>query len=119
MKTLATRVLAKVLVPLALTCALALPMAHKPAHAQFGTRLTDHLAGQWFRDGRPEEPCAIFQEGSVLLLVNERGSLATGRVLDAETFVVIKGDGWASGLQAAAIDAGHTLVWGNGTFWRR
>jgi hypothetical protein len=119
MKTLVTRILAKVLVPLALTCALALPMASKPAHAQYRTRLTNHLAGRWFREGRPQEPCTIFQQGSALILVNEFGSFATGRVVDAQTFVVIKGDGWDSGLQAVVLDGGYTIAWGNGTFWRR
>src|SRR5262249_25695300 len=35
-------------------------------------------AGEWLFDGKEDQPCAIFQQGRVLLLVNERGEMATG-----------------------------------------
>jgi hypothetical protein len=49
--------------------------------------------GEWLYDGKEDQPCAIFRQGRVLLLVNENGELATGRITEAKKLVVLKGDG--------------------------
>jgi hypothetical protein len=36
------------------------------------------LTGEWFNGGNVNQPCAIFQQGHVLLLINEKGDIATG-----------------------------------------
>jgi hypothetical protein len=37
------------------------------------------LPGEWLYDGKEDQPCAIFQHGRVLLLVNEEGELLEAR----------------------------------------
>jgi hypothetical protein len=77
------------------------------------------VAGEWLREGKADQPCAIFRHGPVLLLVNENGDLGTGR-LDADgKVVVLKGDGWDKGLTAEVQDKGKSLKWSNGTVWSR
>ena len=77
------------------------------------------LAGEWLYEGNKDQPCAIFQQGRVLLLVNEDGELATGRVTEAEKFVVLKGDGWEEGLVGELAKDGKAISWANGTTWKR
>ena len=77
------------------------------------------LPGEWLYDGKEDQPCAIFQQGRVLLLVNEAGELATGRVTEAEKFVVLKGDGWEEGLVGELAKDGKAISWANGTTWKR
>ena len=55
----------------------------------------------------------------VLLLVNEDGELATGRVTEAEKFGVLKGDGWEEGLVGELVEKGKAISWANGTTWKR
>jgi hypothetical protein len=71
--------------------------------------------GEWLMEGRADEPCAIFQHGRVLLLVNECGELVTGRVTEATKIVV---GGWGD-LVGELTDEGKTISWGNGTKWQR
>jgi hypothetical protein len=72
------------------------------AQADRGSR----LAGEWFNDGKVEQPCAIFVHGRVLLVVNEKGNLATARVTEAGRFLVLKGTagrrGWSASWPTAA-----------------
>src|SRR5262249_42063031 len=77
------------------------------------------LPGEWLFDGKEEQPCAIFQQGRVLLLVNEDGDPATGRITEAEKFVVLKGDGWEEGLVGEVAKDGKSIAWANGTTWKR
>jgi hypothetical protein len=77
------------------------------------------LPGEWLYDGKEDQPCAIFQQGRVLLLVNENGELATGRITEAEKFVVLKGDGWEEGLVGEVAKEGKAISWANGTTWKR
>jgi hypothetical protein len=77
------------------------------------------LPGEWLYDGKEDQPCAIFQQGRVLLLVNEDGELATGRVTEAEKFGVLKGDGWEEGLVGELAKDGKAISWANGTTWKR
>jgi len=77
------------------------------------------LPDEWLHDGKEDQPCAIFQQGRVLLLVNENGELATGRITEAEKFVVLKGDGWKEGLVGELAKGGRVISWSNGATWKR
>ena len=77
------------------------------------------LPGDWLYDGKEDQPCAIFQQGRVLLLVNEEGALATGRITEAKKLVVLKGDGWEEGLVGALVEKDKAISWANGTTWKR
>src|SRR5262249_39778266 len=77
------------------------------------------LPGEWLYEGQEAQPCAVFQRGRVLLLVNENGELATGRITEATKFVVLKGDGWEEGLVGELTKDGKTINWANGTTWKR
>ena len=77
------------------------------------------LPGEWLYDGKEDQPCAIFQQGRVLLLVNESGELATGRITEATKFVVLKGDGWEEGLVGELVEKGKAISWANGSTWKR
>ena len=82
--------------------------------------LSDNLQGPWFMEGDKHEPCAIYQQGEVLLVVNEHGSLATGYTTGETKFTIAHGEGWQSGLHADIADGGKTIIWRNGsTVWRR
>ncbi|MBA4064652.1 MAG: hypothetical protein C0501_13250 [Isosphaera sp.] len=74
-------------------------------------------AGEWFHGGKVDQPCAIFQHGRVLLLVNERGDLASA-VLTAEDKVSVQ-QGWEQGYTGAIGDRGKTIVWKDGAEWKR
>ena len=85
------------------------------AQADRGSR----LPGEWFNEGKVEQPCAIFAQGRVLLVVNEKGNLATARVIEAGRFVILKGDGWEEGLVGELADGGRAIAWKGGGAWRR
>jgi len=74
------------------------------------------LAGEWLYEG---QPCVIFQQGGMLLLVNNGGRLASGRVTGAKRFVVLKGVGWEEGLVGELAEKGKAIRWTNGTTWKR
>jgi hypothetical protein len=81
-------------------------------------------AGEWLNEGREAEPCAIFQQGRILLLVNEAGQLATARMTEAKKFVTVKGllvngEGWEEGLVGEITDEGKAITWANGSTWKR
>ena len=80
---------------------------------------TSKLPGEWLYDGKEDRPCAIFQHGHVLLLVNEDGELATARLTEANKFVVLKGDGWEQGLVGELDEQGKAIAWSNGSTWKR
>jgi hypothetical protein len=77
------------------------------------------LLGEWLYEGKEDQPCAIFEQGRVLLLVNENGELATGRVTEAKKFVVLRGDGWEEGLGGDLAENEKAISWSNGTTWKR
>jgi len=105
-----------------LLAALAPATAHSPATDKKAPKSQAKQASQWPGerqfDGKEDQPCAIFQHGRVLLLVNEDGEYATGRITGANTLIVLKGD-WEEGLTGTLIDNGKTISWGNGTSWKR
>ena|SRR6266568_3350671 len=73
------------------------------------------FAGGWLYQG---QPCAIFQEGSVVLAVNEAGNLGTAQVTGDNTLIVV-GGGWDLGLVGTMDDRGETINWSNDTVWTR
>jgi hypothetical protein len=82
---------------------------------------TSKLPGEWLYDGKEDQPCAIFQHGRILLLVNEEGELATARLTEARKFVVLRGyGGWGEeGLVGTLDKQGKTISWSNGSTWKR
>jgi hypothetical protein len=38
------------------------------------------LSGEWLNEINKDQPCGIIEQGRVLLLVNEKGDLASGRM---------------------------------------
>src|SRR5262249_2182079 len=77
---------------------------------------TSLFAGEWFYQG---QPCAIFQQGGILLVVNEGGALATPHITGPPEFVSWGGAGWDSGLVAEVVNSGAQINWSNGTVWTR
>jgi hypothetical protein len=86
-----------------------------PAQAERGSR----LAGEWLNEGKVDQPCAIFVQGRVLLVVNEKGDLGTGRVTEAGKFVILKGDGWEEGLVGELAEGGKVIAWKGGATWKK
>ncbi len=85
----------------------------------FAQNKADDVAGEWLYEGKMDQPCAIFRHGSVLLLVNQGGHLATGRMEGKGKVLVISGNGWQKGLRGEVRDGGKSLTWRNGTVWKR
>jgi hypothetical protein len=75
--------------------------------------------GEWLYDAKEDQPCAIFQHGRVLLLVNEEGEFATARLMEAKKFIVLKSEHWEEGLVGELDDEGKSISWTNGTSWKR
>jgi hypothetical protein len=81
-------------------------------------------AGEWLLEGRPDQPCAVFQHGRVLLLVNELLHLAVGRVVGFRRIVVTDALTWSdksqgNGMAGALSADGLTILWENRSTWRR
>ena len=77
------------------------------------------VTGEWLMAGDSKQPCAVFRQGDVLLVVNERGDQATGRMTGEKTLTIIKGDHWEPGVTAELHDEGRSLVWSDGSVWKR
>lgn len=77
------------------------------------------VSGEWLLSGNVDAPCAIFRHGVVLLLVNERGDLATGRMEGRGKLIVNKGAQWQAGVTAEVQDGGRSLLWRDGSVWSR
>jgi uncharacterized protein (TIGR03067 family) len=86
-----------------------------PEAPKSSARETSNWPGEWLFEGKDDQPCAIFQHGRVLLLVNERGELVTGRITETTKLVVQSWDN----LVGELTDEGRTISWGNGTAWKR
>jgi hypothetical protein len=72
-------------------------------------------AGEWLNEGREDEPCAIFQHGRVLLIVNEHGDFTTGRMTEAKKFTA---KDWGD-LVGELTKEGKEIAWANGSIWKR
>ena len=81
--------------------------------AQVATR-NSRLATGWLYQG---QPCVIHQQGSMLLLINEAGSIGSGVWTGNNTFTVLGGSGWDAGLTAQVSNHGNTISWSNSTVW--
>jgi hypothetical protein len=75
------------------------------------------VTGEWFKDGKLEQPCAIIQQGRVLLLINEKGDMAVAHMTEANGFSVIKG--WEDGVAGRIGDRGKVIRWKSGGEWKR
>jgi hypothetical protein len=73
--------------------------------------------GEWLFEAKEDQPCAIFQQGRVLLLVNEEGEFATGKITGENRIVTRWGE--EAGLVGELDEKGKTISWGNGTTWKR
>jgi len=82
-------------------------------------KANENLQGVWYYEGDNSTPCAIFQQGNLLVLINERGDMATGKTVADANVVVIscREGGWQVGLKATI--NGDALSWANGTVWKR
>jgi hypothetical protein len=77
------------------------------------------VAGEWHIKNRPDQKTAIFRHGDVLLIVNERGDVASARLENAQRVIIRKGADWQDGSSADLRDAGQSLVWTDGSVWVR
>lgn len=77
------------------------------------------LAGEWMNESLESEPCAVIQQGRVLLVVNQRGDMAVGRITGSGAFHILKGVGWDSGLRGELTADGISITWSNGSRWTR
>ncbi|HVS35424.1 MAG TPA: twin-arginine translocation signal domain-containing protein [Gemmataceae bacterium] len=77
----------------------------------------DALTGEWFNGGKLDQPCAVFQQGRVLLLINENGDIASGQMTGANEVTVLKG--WEGGLVGRVAERGRVIAWKGGGSWRR
>jgi hypothetical protein len=75
------------------------------------------LSGEWFNSGKLDQPCAIFQQGRVLLLINEKGDMAVAHMTEATGFTVIKG--WGDGVAGRILERGKVIAWKSGGHWKR
>src|SRR5262249_20490876 len=75
------------------------------------------LTGEWFNGGKLDQPCAIFQQGSVLLLINEKGDIASGQMTEANQFTVLKG--WKDTVVGRVSERGKVISWKGGGSWKR
>ena len=79
----------------------------------------DLWAGEWLAEGDAGTPCAVFRHGRVLLVVNDIGSIGSARLVEAKKIRILKGDGWDAGLTGELHDESQTIIWSNGTKWKR
>jgi len=89
-------------------------LALKSGASVIGAPHIQSFAGSWLYQG---QPCAIFQQGLVLLVVNDGGSLATAQITGPNTFIIAGGAGWDSGLVAELVNHGKRINWSNNTVW--
>src|SRR5215475_3171705 len=75
------------------------------------------LAGEWFNGGKLDQPCAIFQQGRVLILINEKGDMAVAHLTEANKFTIVKG--WEEGVVGRIDERGKLIVWKGGGNWKK
>ena len=75
------------------------------------------LSGEWFNGGKLDQPCAIFQQGRVLLLINEKGDIASAQMTEANQFTVLKG--WQGESVGRLVERGKVIAWKGGGSWQR
>ena len=75
------------------------------------------LTGEWLNRGKADQPCAIFQQGRVLLLINEKGDIASGQLTGPNQFTVLRG--WEEGVVGRVVERGRRIAWKGGGTWKR
>jgi hypothetical protein len=75
------------------------------------------LTGEWFNGGKLDQPCAIIQQGRVLILVNEKGDIATAQMTEANQFTVVRG--WGGDEVGKVSERGKVIAWKGGGNWKR
>jgi hypothetical protein len=78
-----------------------------------------NVNGQWFFESDKGSPCAIIQVVSILVLINEHGAIAGGKIIDNSTIIALQGPGWAPNLVGEVSPDEKQIAWKNGTTWRR
>ena len=91
-------------------------LAFGKANAEAGATKVPTLAGDWQCQG---QPCAIFQQGPILLVVDGKGCLGTARMTDDKKFVILTGAGWVLGLEGTMADDNKTINWSDDSSWMR
>lgn len=82
--------------------------------------LTMDISGHWYFEGDKSCPCAIYQTGRMLVLVNEQGAIASGRVMDSNSNIVtLQGAGWQAGLVGELSPDHKQIAWRIGNTWKR
>lgn len=85
-----------------------------------GSQLTCDLNGQWYFQGDKASPCTIFQTGRKLLLINEAGQRATGKVIDGSSNnAFLHVEGWIPGLVGELSPDRKEIAWRCGNTWKR
>jgi hypothetical protein len=115
-KTLILTLMAGVLSGGALFLVSPPPASGEKAPAKKLAKEASKWEGEWLFDGKEDQPCAIFQQGRVLLLVNERGEMATGKITGKKKIDTRWGE---TALVGELEDEGKTISWGNDTTWKR
>ena len=59
------------------------------------------------------------ERSKAVLVVNERGDVATAKLEGGTRIVVVKGAGWESGMTGEIRENGRVLAWRDGSIWTR
>jgi hypothetical protein len=84
-----------------------------------------NINGAWFAQGDVNRPCGVFQAGAVLLLINDKGSLAKARFSDPNypgVFTLDDSPEWntrAGATQGVVSDDTRRIDWPGGGCWMR
>lgn len=85
-----------------------------------GSYAKGELEGEWFFMGDEIKPCAIFQQGRLLIAVSEVGNYGIGFVRNPQSFDIPE---WSDKVtlndRAIVKENGNKIEWKNGFFWTR
>ena len=73
-----------------------------------------NLNGEWHYMGQEDQPCAIFQQGRVLMVISETHQIGVGSFGSQQHFTI---PGWKT--DATINDGGNRITWQNQKFWVR
>jgi hypothetical protein len=99
------------------SCGLAaatVPEQHVAAQPGFGPAGLPNVQGEWVNLTN-NRPCGIFQAGSILMMVNENGSIATAHV-QGNRFSLMQG--W-NAANLSGLITNNVIRFSNGSEWRR
>lgn len=79
-----------------------------------------NLNGEWLLQGNEGQPCAIFQQGRVLIFVTQTGSIGAGLFRSKQNIIVPQWQGpTPEGSTASINETGNEINWWNGLTWIR